>query len=135
MVKMQIDYTGNLNCRATHGPSGTTITTAAPVDNMGDGSSFSPTDLVGTALATCILTTMAIAAKKHELELTNLSATVEKEMSPPPRKIAKLTLNVVGPKSIDGEMRQRLENAAKTCPVHKSMDHDVQMPITFSWTA
>ena len=91
MVTITVNYEGNLRCKATHGPSGTTLITDAPTDNHGKGESFSPTDLVATALPACVLTIMGIAAQKHGLNLEGMSAVTTKEMSAaPPRRIARL---------------------------------------------
>jgi len=134
MVEINIDYDGKLKCTAHHGPSGTTLVTVPPKDNMGDGSSFSPTDLLATALGTCIITTMAIAAQKHGIELTGATVHVEKHMSTtPPRRIAKLPVTVTITQPIALEMRPRLEAAASGCPVHKTISHETEMPITFRW--
>lgn len=131
MVQMSIRYTGEKRCEATHGPSGTVIQTDAPVDNGGKGEAFSPTDLVGTALATCVVTTMAIVAERHGIAFGDATATVTKEMSPAPRKIAQLPVVVKMPKGIQAKDRVLLENAAHTCPVHRSLHPDVQAPISF----
>jgi putative redox protein len=101
---------------------------------MGKGEAFSPTDLVATALATCVLTTMGIVAQRNNLDMTGATAKVTKEMvSQPTRRIGQLTLHVQMPRKLSPEDQQRLENAAHHCPVHKSMHPDVQMPITFTW--
>ena len=81
MVEALITYSGDLRCTATHGPSQSSIETDAPADNMGKGERFSPTDLVGTSLATCVLTTMAIAARRKGLELPGMTAAVRKHMT------------------------------------------------------
>ena len=81
MVKMTAIYTGEKHCNATHEPSKTTLATDAPKDNQGRGESFSPTDLVATALGTCILTTMAIVAERDGISMINARMSVEKEMS------------------------------------------------------
>ena len=134
MVEISTTYQGQLRCSATHGPSGNTLLTDAPKDNMGKGEAFSPTDLVATALATCVLTTMGIVAQRNNLDMTGATATVTKEMvTQPTRRIGRLTLHVHMPNNLYPEDQQRLENAAHTCPVHKSMHPDVQMPITFTW--
>src|SRR3954451_16658330 len=80
MVEIKAVYEGQLHCTATHGPSGMTLTTDAPKDNMGKGESFSPTDLVATALATCVVTTMGIVAQRHNLDITGTTVRVEKHM-------------------------------------------------------
>ena len=134
MVEITATYEGQLRCRATHGPSQNELITDAPADNMGKGEAFSPTDLVATALATCVLTTMGIVAQRNNLDMTGATAKVTKEMvTQPTRRIGRLTLHVHMPSKLSPEDQQRLENAAHTCPVHKSMHPDVQMPITFTW--
>ena len=91
MVEVTIDYTGNLHCDATHGPSHSTISTDAPTDNKGKGESFSPTDLVATALGTCMSTILAMAAEEHGLDVKGMKVKVEKEMSKDaPRRIVGL---------------------------------------------
>jgi putative redox protein len=136
MVEIQIAYEGQLHCTASHAPSGTRLTTDAPKDNMGRGESFSPTDLVATALGTCILTTMAIAAQRRGLELSGASARVTKEMvTSPARRIGRLSVEIVMPQELPEEERTRLEHAAHACPVHKSLHPDVEIPITFQWGA
>jgi putative redox protein len=114
--------------------SGTTIFTDAPKDNMGKGASFSPTDLVATAMGTCMLTTMGIAASRMEIDLTGTKVAVTKEMAAAPfRRIARLAVTFHVPVKLSQEQQKKLENAAKTCPVHKSLHSDVQTPVTFNW--
>ena len=134
MVSIQVEYEGELHCKAVHGPSGTAMTTDAPKDNQGRGESFSPTDLVATALGSCMLTVMGIMARTLDVDLTGATATVEKEMSSaPPRKIGQLKVRIHVPKDVSADNRLKLERAAHTCPVHKSLHPDVQMPIEFTW--
>ncbi len=134
MVEIRIDYPGDLLCRATHGPSGTTLTTDAPVDNQGQGRSFSPTDLVATALGTCVFTIMGIVAKRHGIDLSGASMIVRKEMaSQPARRIGRLEVEVRVPGAVSPEDRKRLENAAQTCPVKQSLHPDIEVPIRFRW--
>lgn len=134
MVEMKIVYQGDLRCEATHGPSGAKVVTDAPVDNHGKGESFSPTDLVATALGSCMLTIMGIVAQRHNLDLRGTRVTVTKEMvQQPVRRIGTLSVTIHVPKDLGEEDRKRLENAAVTCPVHKSLHPDVQSPITFKW--
>lgn len=134
MVPIKIEYQGELHCQAVHGPSGTALTTDAPKDNQGRGESFSPTDLVATALGTCILTIMGIMARSLEIDISGSTATVEKEMATAPvRRIQKLAVKIHVPQSVSEENKLKLERAAHTCPVHKSLHPDVQMPIEFTW--
>jgi putative redox protein len=134
MVEIDIVYKGELRCLATHQPSSTVLTTDAPKDNHGKGEGFSPTDLVATALGTCILTMMGIAAQSMQIDLSGTKVVVRKEMvAKPIRRIGTLAVTVDVPLSLGEAQRQKLINVAMTCPVHKSMHPDVQMPIDFRW--
>jgi putative redox protein len=134
MVSIQIEYQGELHCKATHGPSGVELATDAPKDNQGRGESFSPTDLVATALGSCMLTIVGIAARTLNIDISGATATVEKEMTAtPPRRIARLAVRIRVPHEPSAEDREKLERAAHTCPVHKSLHPDVQIPIEFTW--
>ena len=134
MVEIDIVYKGELRCLATHQPSGTVLTTDAPKDNHGKGESFSPTDLVATALGTCILTMMGIAAQSMQIDLSGTKVVVRKEMAAKPiRRIGTLAVTIDVPLSLGEAQRQKLINVAMTCPVHKSMHPDIQMPIEFRW--
>lgn len=134
-VRIEMTYSGELRCEALHTPSRSTLTTDAPVDNQGRGEAFSPTDLVATALGTCVLTTMAIFGRRHEVDLTGATASVEKVMiTAPTRRIVSLACEVTVPLSPEHPLREALERAGHTCPVHQSLHPDVQAPITFRWT-
>ena len=134
MVTIQFEYQGDLHCKAVHGPSASELNTDAPRDNQGRGESFSPTDLVATALGTCMLTVMGILARTLNIDISGSTATVEKEMTAaPPRSIASLSVKIHVPQSVSPENRQKLERAAHTCPVHKSLHPDIQTPIEFTW--
>jgi putative redox protein len=134
MVAIELEYEGDLHCKAVHGPSGTELTTDAPKDNQGRGESFSPTDLVATALGSCILTVMGIMARTLEIDLKGTTATVEKEMANKPvRMIGSLSVKIHVPHEVSEENRTKLERAAHTCPVHRSLHPDVQKPIEFTW--
>jgi putative redox protein len=134
MVAIQLEYQGDLHCKAVHGPSESQLSTDAPKDNQGRGESFSPTDLVATALGSCILTIMGILARTLEIDIAGSTATVEKEMTTqPPRMIASLKVEIHVPHAVSAENRIKLERAAHTCPVHKSLHPDVQTPIEFTW--
>src|SRR3954462_3906888 len=133
-VRIDFTYDGELRCSATHAPSQTVLLTDAPVDNQGKGESFSPTDLVATALGSCILTTMGIYAKRHEIDLRGASATVEKEMiSTPSRRIGKLTAEIRLPLAPSHPERETLERVGMTCPVHASLHPEVKQEIVFRW--
>lgn len=134
MVEMSCVYVGEKRCELTHAPSGSVIETDAPRDNNGLGAKFSPTDLVGAALASCILTTMAIMAEKDGLILKGMRARFSKEMQiTPHRQIARLPVTVEMPAGLSSANRKRLEAAAHTCPVHRSLSPEVQAPITFHY--
>src|SRR5215469_3061089 len=134
MVTIDIEYHGELRCEAVHQPSGTRLSTDAPKDNMGKGESFSPTDLVATALGTCMMTLMGIMARTLNVDLTGTQVTVQKEMvTTPMRRIGKLGVIISVPARLTDEQKQKLERAAMTCPVHKSLHPDVQMPVEFVW--
>ena len=134
MVEINIAYQGELRCAATHQPSGTVLNTDAPKDNQGKGESFSPTDLVATALGTCMLTIMGIAARNMKIDLVGTQVVVKKEMvAKPIRRIGTLAVTITVPLNLDDAQKQKLIDAAMTCPVHQSLHPDVQMPIEFVW--
>ena len=125
-------YEGHLRTEATHTASGTVIQTDAPVDNHGRGEAFSPTDLVGTALGTCILTTMAIVAERHQVDLVGASFKMEKTMSQePPRRIAQLTIELHLPASLSPADRALMERTAHTCPVALSLNPELKQEVRF----
>ena len=132
MVTIEGRYVGQLGCEATHGPSGALLRTDAPKDNMGRGEAFSPTDLVATALGTCVVTTIAIVAARRGFDVASARFHVEKHMATDPvRRIGRLPLTVVLPVALSAEERQICERAAHACPVHKSLHPDIEAPITF----
>lgn len=134
MVKSTTVYKGGLHCELEHEPSHSMIETDAPKDNMGKGERFSPTDLVGAALGSCILTTMGIVASRDGVQMEGARAIVEKEMvAQPTRRIGSLKVHVTMPASIPADYRKKLEHAAQHCPVHKSLHPDVNAPIEFAY--
>lgn len=135
MVTITATYDGDLSCTAVHGPSNTTLHTDAPKDNEGLGRHFSPTDLVATALGTCILTTMGLVARRNGIPMTGASVRVEKHMNASPRRIARLPVEVRVPGSFTPEQKKRLEAAGHGCPVHKSLHPDIDASITFVWSS
>ena len=133
-VQIEMTYDGQLRTTAKHGPSGNTVITDAPVDNQGRGESFSPTDLVATALGTCMATIMGIYAERHAMDLRGMRMTVKKEMiTAPVRRIGKLTVEIFVPLPGDHPQRAAIERVVFTCPVHQSLHPDVEKPVTFHW--
>ena len=148
MVSIDVLYEGQLHCHATHGPSGCTLTTdappttlaatavAAPVDNKGRGESFSPTDLLATALASCMATIMGIQADTLGLDITGMKIHVEKIMATDsPRRIAKLPVTITMPIPRDDKTAIVMERAAGHCPVHHSIHPDIEVPVEWVWGA
>ncbi|MDQ6912683.1 MAG: OsmC family protein [Verrucomicrobiota bacterium] len=134
MVEISVRYTGDLHCVAAHGPSKTEIATDAPTDNKGKGESFSPTDLVATALATCMATTVGIAAQDHGLDLKGMTVKISKEMSKDaPRRIVALPSEVHFPLPSSTPQRALLEQAVLNCPVHKSLPPEIERTTKFFW--
>lgn len=142
MATIHVDYLGGLRSDCTHIQSGTHINTDAPTDNQGRGEAFSPTDLVANALGTCILTTMAIFARRDGLELNGSEMNITKIMSSePPRKIARIVVDMTlraeqdgNPVMPDEATRIRLEKIAHTCPVAISLHPDLIQDVTIKWT-
>ena len=133
MVKSAAVYTGEKHCELVHEPSGSRIETDAPKDNQGRGERFSPTDLMGAALTSCILTTMAIVAERDGVSLVGARAEVEKEMiTDPVRRVGALRVRVTLPAGIPPDYRKKLENAAQACPVKRSLHPELQTPISFA---
>jgi putative redox protein len=137
LVRIDIAYEGDLHCHAVHAPSGRTLETDAPVDNHGRGESFSPTDLLATALGTCMSTVMGILARERGYALDGMTVRVNKLMTPPPRRVARLevTLDVPSERAagIDAAGRADLERRANECPVRLSILPAIEVPITFNW--
>jgi uncharacterized OsmC-like protein len=134
MVNISIKYTGDLHCDATHGPSRANLATDAPTDNKGKGEAFSPTDLVATALGTCISTTMGIKAEELGVNLKGMTVDVKKEMSKDaPRRIVALPSEVHIPLPPNSPHREILEKTALNCPVHKSLPPEINRPTRFFW--
>jgi putative redox protein len=134
MVRIEVVYQGGLRCQATHGPSGQNLLTDAPLDNHGKGESFSPTDLVAAALATCIPTIMGIYAEREGISLDGLRIRVDKIMSAaPPRRIARCELSITMPAGLSAKQRRALECCVQDCPVRRSMHPDVELPVSFRY--
>ena len=118
MNTFEIKYKGDLRTTAIHLDSGSEIITDAPKDNHGLGEKFSPTDMVCTALASCILTIMAIAVERDNIDIKGTTAVVKKTMGKNPRRIAKIDIDLTFPREYDSRTKIVLEKAAYNCPVH-----------------
>ncbi len=135
MVEFTISYEGGLHCDATHGPSGTRISTDAPADNLGRGEAFSPTDLTCTSLGACMVTTMAIYAQRTGFAFpAGARLAVRKVMTAaPPRRIARVEVDLEIPLPADHPHRADLERVAINCPVALSLHPEVEKPTSFRW--
>ena len=132
MVHQNIIYIGELRCEAVHGPSGVKLVTDAPIDNKGKGESFSPTDLIVTALASCVITTMGIIAEQDNIKLNGTKIYAEKHMSAePPRRIVKIILRFDMPRGIPKDFRLNFEKVASICPVKQSLNPEIVVKTEF----
>ena len=131
MVRIDATYDGNLRCTATHEPSGKQLITDAPVDNMGKGESFSPTDLLATSMLTCIMTIVAIRADSRQIDVSGMTGSVEKTMASGPRRVAKLEIVVNLPSCLDIEDRAWLITEGCNCPVCVSVSESMEVDVTF----
>lgn len=130
----KIIYEGNLRTRMTHLYSGTEVLTDAPLDNQGLAQAFSPTDLVATALGSCMISIMGIKARDMQIDLKGTEAEVTKIMVSNPRRIAEVQVTIKFPSNNFSEKeRTILENAALTCPVAKSIHPDIKQDVSFVW--
>ena len=133
MVEIKLSYEGDLHCTAIHLPSGNTLVTDAPVDNNGRGQAFSPTDLVATALASCMATVIGIVAKRKEIAVEGMTVVARKFMSADqPRRINRLEFDLDMPLPSHPD-RKILESAARSCPVHHSIHPDIEVVMTWNW--
>lgn len=133
MVKMSAVYRGEKHCELLHGPSGSKLETDAPRDNAGRGEKFSPTDLMGAALVSCILTTMAIVAERDGVELAGAKGEVVKEMLNEPRRIGSLNVKIILSAKLEEKYRKKMEHVAHACPVHKALHPDIKSEIEFQY--
>ena len=128
MTTITSRYDGGLRCHSSHGPSASVLETDAPTDNQGKGERFSPTDLVATALSTCILTILGIVAERHGWPLQGASARIEKTMTAEaPRRIALLEVWISLPVGLSEQQRDVLRLAGESCPVKLSLEGAVPM--------
>jgi uncharacterized OsmC-like protein len=131
MVRIDATYDGNLRCTATHEPSGAKLITDAPVDNMGKGESFSPTDLLATSMLTCVMTIVAIRADSKEIDVSGMTGSVEKTMAASPRRVAKLEVFINLPSGISMDDRAWLITEGCNCPVCVSVSESMEVEVTF----
>jgi uncharacterized OsmC-like protein len=131
MVRIDATYDGNLRCTATHEPSGAKLITDAPVDNMGKGESFSPTDLLATSMLTCVMTIVAIRADSKEIDVSGMIGSVEKTMAASPRRVAKLEVVINLPSGISMDDRAWLITEGCNCPVCVSVSESMEVEVTF----
>lgn len=133
-IMAEAEYVGGLRTKAIHLRSGKAITTDAPVDNNGKGETFSPTDLVSAALSSCMMTIMGIVAEREGVNLTGLKSEVVKVMNSTPRKISEIKIHFTYPGLLASEeQKQKLKNAARTCPVALSLSSDLKQTISFDF--
>jgi len=134
MATSEITYLGELRTQATHLQSGSQIITDAPTDNQGKGEAFSPTDLAATALGSCMMTIMGIAARTHEFSIEGISASISKVMASDPRRISEVVISFnCEALSLNPQQKKILEHAAKHCPVAKSLHTDLIQTIIFNY--
>ena len=134
MVEIKLSYEGDLHCSAVHTPSGNTLVTDAPLDNNGRGQAFSPTDLLATALGSCMATVIGILAKRREIAVEGMNVTVRKFMSDDqPRRVKRLELDLEMPLPGSHPDRKLLESAARGCPVHHSIHPDIEVAMNWIW--
>lgn len=135
MTKMISKYLGNLRTEAIHEQSGTKLVCDAPLDNHGKGESFSPTDLVATALGACMLTIMGISAETYGYDIVGTTLETEKIMGTNPRRIVeiKITFNFPKDREFTTQQRRVIEAAARTCPVANSLHPDIKKTLVFNY--
>jgi uncharacterized OsmC-like protein len=133
MTTSIVYYSGELRTESTHLQSGETYITDAPTDNEGKGNAFSPTDLIATGLANCMLTIMGIIAKKQSLDIEGTKAEVTKIMGTEPRMISEIRIDFFFPRSYDKDLKQLLQTSALNCPVAKSLANDLTQTINFHY--
>jgi putative redox protein len=134
MATVETVYLGDLRTQATHVRSGQQIITDAPIDNQGKGEAFSPTDLLATALGSCILTVMGIAARKQKVNIDGTTCSITKIMATEPRRVGAIEITFNFPAGdYSDKVKIILERAAKTCPVAKSLHPDLEEKLVFNW--
>jgi len=129
-------YDGALRTTCIHLRSSDSFETDAPVDNNGKGERFSPTDLLATSLATCMITVMGIKARSLGFDLDGMKVDVEKIMKPNPRRVGGINLVFQIPENLmqlDEKTKEVLKTIGKTCPVQQSLNPEVEVNIDWNW--
>jgi len=135
MIQIHIDYLGDLHCKITHGPTGQTIITDAPVDNQGKGEFISPTDMVAASIGSCVLTIMGIAARTNNINIEGSSVIVTKEMTNVPfRRIKTLQMDFTFVHPLDEKEFKIISAVPKTCPVTRSLSPDVEIITNYNFS-
>jgi len=131
---MRAHYVGSLRCEATHLKSGNTVVTDAPTDNHGKGEAFSPTDLLCTSLACCMISILGITAAAKNFELGKVEADITKIMASDPRRVSEIHITLdIEDKGYSEREREIIKNAALTCPVAKSLHPDIRQEVAFNF--
>ena len=134
MVQMIVKYEGALRCRVIHEPTGNFFSTDAPLDDNGKGEVASPTDLCAAALGSCMATMIGMQLEKLGFNLTKMRVEVKKEMSKTkPRRIIKLNTEIWLPLKLDDKVKHIVELTARDCPVHHSLNPEIEKTICFHW--
>lgn len=135
MHTSEVEYQGNLRTSATHIRSKNSFITDAPVDNKGKGEAFSPTDMVATSLASCMMTIMGIAANEHNFNIDGAKAVVDKVMFANPRRIGEIHISISFPQGVEYSEKQKriLRKAADTCPVSQSLHPELKQVVTLNY--
>ncbi len=134
MVKIDIDYLGDLMCEITHTPSGNKFLTDAPIDNNGQARYISPTDLLAASIGSCIVTIMGIKANANSIDIKGMKISIFKEMiNDPFRRVSKLTLEINFPNKLNEKDFEILSNVVKTCPVTRSLLPEIELEYSFKY--
>lgn len=134
MQTSKITYIGNLRTEAVHLQSGKLIITDAPVDNNGKGEAFSPTDLLSTSLGCCMITIMGIVAQRHDINIDGTAIAITKKMEANPRRVGEIVVEFTMPAiAYSDKEKELLENAARTCPVAKSLSPELKQTVIFNY--
>ena len=133
MHQIEIEYEGNLRTSAIHLQSGNRIITDAPSDNEGRGEAFSPTDLVASALGSCILTILGILSERNRINIKGARCKITKVMDKSPRKISKIVVDIIFPEKLSPKNQKLMQQAVMSCPVHRSLNSDMLKDIIFHY--